>query len=107
MFTSKKYMWLTALLLGTVAVVTLVAPAQAGKSLDAQVIDNDVNVALEKLYESSHLAKALRTKAKGTLVFPNILKAGFGFGAHYGKGTLRVNWGKTWLSKAIGSASCA
>jgi len=89
MFTSKKYMWLTALLLGTVAAVTLVAPAQA-----AHEIDRDVNVALEKLYESSYLAKSLRTKAKGILVFPNILKAGFGFGAHYGKGALRVN-GKT------------
>jgi len=102
MFTIQKHTWLMALLLGIVAAVALIAPAQATHG-----IDKDVDVALEKLYESSHLAKALRTKAKGTLVFPNILKAGFGFGAHYGKGTLRVNWGKTWLSKAIGSASCA
>ncbi len=102
MFTIQKHTWLMALLLGTVAAVTLIAPTQA-----AHGIDRDVDVALEKLYESSHLAKALRTKAKGILVFPTILKAGFGFGAHYGKGALRVNGRNDVLSKAIGSASCA
>jgi lipid-binding SYLF domain-containing protein len=91
MFTIKRYVWLTTLLLGTVAAVIVIAPAQAGKSLDAQVIDNDVNVALEKLYKSSHAAKGLRANAKGILVFPNIYKAAFGFGAQYGKGALRVN----------------
>ena len=91
MFTIKKYVWLTALLLGTVAAATVIAPAQADKSLDAQVIDNDVKVALEKLYKSNYAAKGLRANAKGILVFPNIYKAAFGFGAQYGKGALQVN----------------
>ncbi len=32
MFTIKKHIWLTALLLGTVAAVALITPAQAAKS---------------------------------------------------------------------------
>jgi len=99
MFTIQKHTWLMALLLGTVAAVTLIAPTQA-----AHGIDRDVDVALEKLYESSHLAKALRTKAKGILVFPTILKAGFGFGAHYGKGALRVNGRTTGYYNTLGAS---
>ena len=75
-----------ALLLGTVAAVTLIAPAQATHG-----IDKDVDVALEKLYESAILPRHSGQKLKEYLVFPTILKAGFGFGAHYGKGSLRVN----------------
>ena len=91
-----------ALLLGTVVAVTLIAPTQA-----AHGIDRDVDVALEKLYESSHLAKALRTKAKGILVFPTILKAGFGFGAQLWQGSTSGPWKNDVLSKVIGSSSCA
>lgn len=57
----------------------------------AAEIDRDVNYALNKLYESTPAARTLAAKAKGILVFPSIVKAGFMVGAQYGSGgALRV-----------------
>ena len=54
-------------------------------------IDRDVNYALTNLYESNPTAKMLAKQAKGILVFPSIVKAGFMVGAQYGSGgALRV-----------------
>ncbi|WP_027158002.1 lipid-binding SYLF domain-containing protein [Methylobacter luteus] len=58
-------------------------------AIDAAQIDRDVDAALAKLYETAPSAKLLASKAKGILVFPNIVKAGFIGGAQYGKGALR------------------
>ncbi len=68
----------------------------AGTALAASAanIDRDVSAALEKLYAGSPTAKMLGQKAKGVLVFPNIVKGGFIVGAHYGNGALRQG-GKT------------
>jgi lipid-binding SYLF domain-containing protein len=41
------------------------------------------------MYESVPNARALASQAKGVLVFPSIVKAGFLFGAQYGEGALR------------------
>jgi lipid-binding SYLF domain-containing protein len=61
----------------------------------ATQIDRDVDVALKELYATTPAARALAAKAKGILVFPTILKAGFIGGAQYGGGgALRKN-GKT------------
>ena len=88
MFTTKKYAWFTSLLLGMVAAVILITPAQARKSKDAIRIENKVDVALNKLLRSNKDARNLLKNAKAVLVFPNILKAGFGFGAQIGDGAL-------------------
>jgi lipid-binding SYLF domain-containing protein len=58
-------------------------------TIDAAQIDRDVDAALAKLYENTPSARLLASKAKGILVFPNIIKAGFIGGAQYGKGALR------------------
>lgn len=61
----------------------------------AAQIDRDADVALKDLYATTPAARALAAKAKGILVFPTILKAGFIGGAQYGGGgALRKN-GKT------------
>jgi len=60
------------------------APRPAG----AQAVDRDADAALEKLYASEPAAKRLAGEAKGILVFPRILKAGFLVGAQYGDGVL-------------------
>ncbi len=52
-------------------------------------IDQEVDFALKKLYESTPSARMLARQAKGILVFPGIVKAGFIGGAQYGKGALR------------------
>lgn len=102
MFTIQKHTWLMALLLGIVAAVALIAPAQATHG-----IDKDVDVALEKLYESSHLAKAFRTKAKGILGVSYYFKSRFRVWCTLWQGVASGKWENDGLSKAIGSASCA
>src|SRR3972149_2989199 len=82
----------TAVILA-VAGMTLLGPDPAIAASAAQ-IDRDVDAALWKLYETTPAAKALAEKAKGILVFPNIVKAGFVVGAQYGDGALLKN-GKT------------
>ena len=81
-----------ALLLGALAIASIGArPALAAS---AQEINRDVDAALAKLYADSAAARMLRDKAKGILVFPNMLKAGFMFGGQIGEGALRRG-GKT------------
>lgn len=63
--------------------------AIAGESAEAAQIDREVDAALKKLFEDTPEADIFRKEAKGILVFPNIVKGGFIFGAHYGKGALR------------------
>jgi lipid-binding SYLF domain-containing protein len=60
----------------------------------AATIDREADAALAKLMETTPVAKMLAGQAKGILIFPNIVKAGFIVGAQYGDGALKVN-GKT------------
>jgi lipid-binding SYLF domain-containing protein len=66
-------------------------PAAAGS---AAQIDSEVDAALGILFRNNPEARALNERAVGVLVFPNIVKAGFLFGAQYGEGALRQR-GKT------------
>ncbi len=54
-------------------------------------IDREVQTALQTLYDTEPGAKELRGKAKGILVFPNIVKGGFILGGQYGEGALLKN----------------
>jgi lipid-binding SYLF domain-containing protein len=54
----------------------------------AAQINRDVDAALQNLYAGTPEARALAGRAKGILVFPGIVKAGFIGGAQYGKGAL-------------------
>src|SRR5882672_5232622 len=51
-------------------------------------VDDDINAALQKLYASAPAAKRIGEQARGILVFPNIVKAGFIVGGQYGEGAL-------------------
>ena len=75
------------LVLAMVAMITLNARAVLAAS--ASEIDHNANVALRALYANTPGAKDLARNAKGVLVFPNIVKAGFIVGGQYGDGTLR------------------
>ena len=55
----------------------------------ASEIDQSVTAALTKLYNENDAARALGSKAKGILVFPEIRKGAFVVGAQYGYGALR------------------
>ena len=57
----------------------------------AQDIKRDGNAALANLYRTNSAARLLRDRAKGILVFPHMLKAGFMFGGQIGEGVLLRN----------------
>ncbi|MFN2378152.1 MAG: YSC84-related protein [Candidatus Binatia bacterium] len=80
-----------AFLLATAAVVT--APGHAFAD-DEAGLRADARAALASLYAQTPSAKTLGDEAKGILVFPNVVKAGFIVGAQYGDGVL-MKGGKT------------
>jgi lipid-binding SYLF domain-containing protein len=64
----------------------------AGSASD---ITRDANAALQDLYASNPEARQLAKRAKGILVFPGIVKAGFLVGAQYGSGGALFKNGRT------------
>ncbi len=96
--------WLAAavliLPLLTAALLVLLPPAADA----ADGFDPDVTAALNALYDSTPAAKTLAQTAKGILVFPNIVKAGFLVGAQYGEGEL-LQAGKPVVYYNIAAAS--
>jgi lipid-binding SYLF domain-containing protein len=58
---------------------------------DAPGAEKTALASLEKLYANQPEAKTLGEQAKAILVFPNVFKAGFLGGAHYGEGVLFQN----------------
>ena len=69
------------------AVSTLLTPNPA-RAASAAELNRDAKKALQKLYKESSSAKALGEKAKGILVFPSVVKAGFMVGGLFGEGVL-------------------
>jgi lipid-binding SYLF domain-containing protein len=92
-----------ALALACALSMTLAAP-HATYAKSAKEIEASVDVALERFRQEVKGAKELLDAAKGILVLPGVLKAGFVFGGEYGEGALRVG-GRTveYYSMAAGS----
>jgi lipid-binding SYLF domain-containing protein len=95
-YPSTQRMPMKTLLLPCLILITvsILAGCQAGggasrSSSSAGQIDQDVNAALATLYQQSPNFRQLAARAKGVLVFPNVVKAGFIGGAQYGKGAMR------------------
>lgn len=65
--------------------------ASASAAEQRSAINSSTDATLARLYETSPQSKELIKNAKGVLVFPSVLSAGFIVGAQYGKGVLRVN----------------
>jgi len=78
-----------ASLLAVALVVTTSMNTQPAVAASATEINRDVDAALAKLYADIPAARTLAEKARGVLVFPNVIKAGFLLGAQYGDGALR------------------
>lgn len=72
-----------------IALVSLVGPRLAVAE-ESSLLEQDSRAALQSLYDGSPAAKALGDKAKGILVFPNVVKAGFIVGGQGGDGVLLV-----------------
>jgi lipid-binding SYLF domain-containing protein len=74
------------LLFVALALAVTVRPAVAASGAE---IDREVDASLAKLYTDVPGARHLGSRAHGVLVFPNVAKAGFLYGAQYGEGALR------------------
>jgi lipid-binding SYLF domain-containing protein len=80
--------------LGATIAVALHASAVVAVAASAQDIDRKVDAAIERFHVEVGGGRDFTQSAKGTLVFPSVVKAGFGIGGEYGTGALRIN-GKT------------
>jgi len=70
-----------------IVIISLASPLPV-LAVDPSMVDRESEAALKLLYEGTPAARELGGKAKGILIFPNIVKAGFIFGAQYGDGEL-------------------
>lgn len=76
------------------AAFLVIAPVDGAQAKTAEVIDAEVNAKLTEFKTEFDGGKELAETAKGILVFPSVVKAGFVVGGEYGEGALRVG-GKT------------
>jgi lipid-binding SYLF domain-containing protein len=77
----------TFLALGLSLAAAASHPVDAASAVE---IDAEVDAALIRFYEKAPTAKDFAKKAKGVLIFPKVVKAGFGVGGEYGEGALRI-----------------
>jgi lipid-binding SYLF domain-containing protein len=68
----------------------LLAPAPLLRADSKETIDTGSVAALEELRKQSDKAGELIDQAAGVLVFPDVVKMGFGVGGEFGEGTLLV-----------------
>ena len=89
-----------------VSACTTTSPSDAGSAqMDKRhSIDAGVDSTLGRLYTAAKGSRELVSKARGVLVFPSVIDAGFVVGGQYGEGALRVG-GRTvgYYSTATGS----
>jgi len=82
---------LRSFMLAITAIFLAMAFNTALAASTADELNKEADVALQVLYKNNPLAAELSKKSKAILVFPNIVKAGFVFGAGYGEGVLMEN----------------
>jgi lipid-binding SYLF domain-containing protein len=58
-------------------------------------LNSDADATLGRLYDTAHSSRQFVGRAKGVLVFPSVIAAGFWVGGQYGEGVLRVNGATT------------
>ncbi len=72
------------------ALTLFVATPQQGRAASAYEIDVGVDATLDRFFHNVRGARELADKSVGILVFPSVVKAGFGVGGEYGEGALRI-----------------
>ena len=79
--------WILAMAVACTAAAPSLAAQDKGKTAAAE-LTSESKAALQQLYATVPLAKAIGPKAQAILVFPKVKKAGLGIGGQYGEGTL-------------------
>jgi lipid-binding SYLF domain-containing protein len=70
------------------ATFTIIASAPRVEAASAGEIDDAVRDKLEEFFEEVDGSRELVAKSSAVLVFPTVIKAGFGVGGEYGEGAL-------------------
>jgi lipid-binding SYLF domain-containing protein len=86
--------WGNAIRIMLIAALVLFGGMRPGAAAGAGEINAEVTSTLDRFYRQVPGARELGAKASAVLVFPTIVKAGFGFGGEYGEGAMRIG-GKT------------
>jgi lipid-binding SYLF domain-containing protein len=92
--------------LAFLCLATLLTAPPSATAGSAYEIDRSADATLDRFFYKIGGARELAQKAIGVLVFPSVVKAGFGIGGEYGEGALRIR-GRTvdyynMLSASIG-----
>ena len=73
------------------ALIAIVVVAPKSDAASAPEIDAGVHSTLDTFFYRNWGARELAHKSVGILVFPSVVKAGFGFGGEYGEGLLLMH----------------
>lgn len=79
------------IVLALIALLSLQFQPSPASAATAQEININTDAALERFRAEVPGGKTFLNKAAGVLVFPSVIKAGFGIGGEYGEGALRIN----------------
>lgn len=79
-----------SLWLGLASALVVSGPASRSEAASAAEIDVGVEEALDRFYYQVDAASELAGRAAAVLVFPTVIKAGFGIGGEYGEGALLI-----------------
>lgn len=77
----------------TIVLGAMLAMSWSARNVEAgsaYEIDAAVHATLDRFYWEVRSSRELARRAVGILVFPSVVKAGFGFGGEYGEGALLV-----------------
>ncbi len=78
----------TTFFAAVVAMGAVLAEPSRANAATAQEIEADTNETLRSFVDQISGAREIANKAVGILVFPSVIKAGFGLGGEYGEGML-------------------
>ena len=94
----KRELIVAAMSVAGLSLLTAACTTTGAGSADSvtrrQAIDGNVDAALSRLYQQVNGSRELVNTARGVLIFPTVISAGFIVGAASGEGTLREG-GKT------------
>jgi lipid-binding SYLF domain-containing protein len=76
--------------LGAALIAAAMAISAPSAEASAAKINADVHATLDQFFRTRPGARDLANRATGVLVFPTVVKAGFGIGGEYGEGELLV-----------------
>lgn len=96
---------ITMVFLALLAMASVTAQApQPAEAASAAAIDADARDTLNKFFARVVNGRDLANKAEAVLIFPSIVKAGFGVGGEYGEGVMHIRGQPSGYYNIIGAS---